>query len=123
MTLNSIYSLVVEVPAGSFPGAAHVFEDDAILAFAANQGAKLGWASEGDETEVWTVLSTGASLRRADISLDESRRRRGRDVDLPWSRGGAAAATWIFRGVESRRRRGRDADVRSRPARASGTAN
>ena len=27
------------------------------------------------------------------------------------SRGGAAAATWIFRGAESRRRRGRDVDI------------
>ena len=30
---------------------------------------------------------------------------------LPTSRGDAAAATWIFRGDESRRRRGRDADI------------
>ena len=57
-----------------------------------------------------------ASIGRADGFSDESRRRRGRDVDIPWrrrrrgrdadlseetSRGDAAAATWIFR----RRRR------------------
>ena len=71
-------------------------------------------------------------------SLDESRRRRGRDVDVPWRprlrRGRAvetrprprrgrsvetAAATWTFRGdrgcdadVPWRRGRGRDADIR-----------
>ena len=56
---------------------------------------------------------------------DESRRRRGCDVDVPWRRvaapprlrrgcsvekshGAAAAATWMFRGDESRRRRGCD---------------
>ena len=36
-------------------------------------------------------------------SFDESRRRRGRDVDIPWRRrGDAVAATWIFSGEESR---------------------
>ena len=62
MTLNSVYSLVFEVPAGSFASAdtAHVFEDDGVLAFAANQGKKLGWAKDGDATETWTALSTGA---------------------------------------------------------------
>ena len=49
---------------------------------------------------------------------DESPRRRGRDVDIPWrrSRGDAAAATWTFRGEKSRRRRGRDVRVPSRRA-------
>ena len=36
-------------------------------------------------------------------SFDESRRRRGCDVDIPWRRVDAAAATWIFRGDKSRR--------------------
>jgi len=31
-----------------------------VLAFAANQGKKLGWAREEDQTETWTALSTGA---------------------------------------------------------------
>ena len=50
------------MPAGSFSydGVAKVFEDDAVLAFAANQGKKLGWAKDGDATETWTALSTGA---------------------------------------------------------------
>ena len=55
-------------------------------------------------------------------SLDESRRRRGRDVDIPLRRGDAAAATWTFRGdrgcdvdVPWRRGRGRDVDVPWRP--------
>ena len=43
------------------------------------------------------------SLRRADLPLMASRRRRGRDADIPWRRV-AAAATWTFR-------RGRDADI------------
>ena len=35
-----------------------------------------------------------------------------RRVDLPRTgRGDAAAAAWIFRGHESRRRRGRDMDI------------
>ena len=38
------------------------------------------------------------------------------------SRGGAAAATWTFRRDESRRRRGRDANIPWRPARAVGTS-
>lgn len=62
MTLNSVYSLVCEVPAGAFASGetARVFDDDSVLAFAANQGKKLGWASEDDATETWTALSTGA---------------------------------------------------------------
>ena len=45
-----------------------------------------------------------------------------RRADIPQrSRGDAAAVAWIFRGDESRRRRGRDADIPWRPARASGT--
>ena len=37
-------------------------------------------------------------LPRGSIRGDESRRRRDRDVDIPWetSRGGAATATWIY---------------------------
>ena len=44
---------------------------------------------------------------RAETMTPASRRRRGRGrgVDISWrSRGGAAAATWMFRGEESRRR-------------------
>ena len=37
---------------------------------------------------------------------DESRRRRGCELDIPRGRGAAAATTWTFRGDESRRRRG-----------------
>ena len=44
-----------------------------------------------------------ASVRRADLSFDDSRRR-GCDVSVETSRGDAAAATWMFRGSESRRR-------------------
>ena len=46
-------------------------------------------------------------VRRADMSL--------------MNRGGAAAATWMFRGDQSRRRRGRDVEFRSSLACASGT--
>ena len=67
------------------------------------------------------ALAYAAYVRRADSFSDGSRRRRGRDGDIPWavtprprrgysvavSRGGAAAATGIFRG---RGRRGRDGD-------------
>ena len=52
---------------------------------------------------------------------DGSRRRRGCGSSGETSRGDAAAATRIVRGDESRRRRGRDVEIRSRPARASGT--
>ena len=80
----------------------------------------------------------GGPRPRADVraprgcSSDESRRRRGHDVDIP-CRGAAAAATWIFpvatrprprRGysAEAIRGRGCDVEVRSRPAHAlSGT--
>ena len=44
---------------------------------------------------------------------------RGRSAET--SRGDAAAATWIFRRDESRRRRGTDVEVRSRPAHVAGT--
>ena len=49
---------------------------------------------------------------------DESRRRRGRDVDIPRRRVDAAAATWIFRGDEStpRPRRGYSAETSRRAA-------
>ena len=46
--------------------------------------------------------------RRGQSSDDESRRRRGRDVDIPRRRG--APATRIVRGDEARRRRDRNAD-------------
>ena len=42
---------------------------------------------------------------------NRSRRRRGRGNSVETSRGGAAAATRIFRGDESRRRRGYDVDI------------
>jgi len=63
-------------------------------------------------------LPADGSRRRCGCSVwifrgNESRRRRGCDVDIPWSRGGAAAATRIFRGAESRRRRGRDVEMAS----------
>ena len=68
-----------------------------------------------------------ASVRRRGSFSDASRRRRGRDVAIPWrrvaatsrlgrtssvemSRGDVATATWLIRGDESRRRRGWDAD-------------
>ena len=51
-------------------------------------------------------------VRPRGSSTDGSRRRRGRDVDIPWRR---------VRGDVSRRRRGRDVDIPSRPARVSGT--
>ena len=54
--------------------------------------------------------SRGAATATAWIVRgDESRRRRGRDVDRPWRRV-AAATAWMFRGDETRRRRGRDVD-------------
>ena len=49
-----------------------------------------------DLTSVKVDLMT--SFRRADIFSDESRRRRGRDMDIPpTNRGDAAGATWIVR--------------------------
>ena len=70
---------------------------------------------------------SGVRSPRGDFS-DESRRRRGRDADIPWrrvaaaprlgrgcsvetSRGGAVAGTRMFRGDELRRRRGWDAGI------------
>ena len=51
--------------------------------------------------------SRGAAAARTWIVRgDESRRRRGPDVDSPWRRAAALARTWIVRGDESRRRRG-----------------
>ena len=74
-------------------------------------------APKWDETWAFpanTVLSPrGSFLRRVAAPswlrrgcfFDESRRRRGCDVDIPpTSRDGAAAATWIFRGDEWLRR-------------------
>ena len=50
-------------------------------------------------------------------------RRRGHNVDSPWtSRGDAAAATWTFRGDESRRRRGRDVESPWREVAANAAA-
>ena len=90
-----------------------------------------GWAYETPLLEAGCVLLGGTEqdfgfglrqqyFRRADTSLmnrgdaaaatligygDESRRRRGCDVDSPWDRV-AAAATWIVRGGEPRPRPG-----------------
>ena len=57
------------------------------------------------------------ALSRRGRSADESRRRRGCDVDIPWSRGDAAAATWIFRGVTAppRPRRGYSVEIAATP--------
>ena len=64
MTLNSVYSLVFEARTGALGGGddapvARKFEGDAALAFLGNNGRKLGWATDSDATEVFTVLSTG----------------------------------------------------------------
>ena len=53
----------------------------------------------------------GRTLRKLSVFVgtDESRPRRGRELDIPWaSRGPAATGSWIFRGVASRPRRGRE---------------
>ena len=51
----------------------------------------------------WRRVAATPRPRRGYSVGDESRRRRGRDVDIPWetSRGDAAAATWIFRGRQA----------------------
>ena len=54
-----------------------------------------------------SLVST-QSVRRVDNFSDESRRRRGRDVDIsPTNRGDAAAGTRLFRGVTATPRPGR----------------
>ena len=75
----------------------------------------------------WRRVAAAPRLRRG-YSAGGSRRRRGCDVDISWrrvaaaprrrrgcsvetSRGGAAAATRLFRGDESQRHRGGDADI------------
>ena len=63
-----------------------------------------GGGRRGDGERVRGLRVRPDVLSPRGASSDESRRRRGRDVDIPW-----------------RRRRGWDAAVRSRPARASGT--
>ena len=61
-------------------------------------GAEFGFGKYG------TLLGIINVLLLRGCSADESRRRRGCDVDIPWTgsvetgRGDAAAATWIFRG-------------------------
>ena len=48
------------------------------------------------------------------VNQSGQRRRRGRDVDIPWRRVAAPPprpATWTCRGDESRRRRGRDVNI------------
>ncbi|KAJ1457924.1 hypothetical protein M885DRAFT_614936 [Pelagophyceae sp. CCMP2097] len=61
MTLNSIYSLLFQVPKGSvkLPGgaAAARFAGDDVVAFLSNNGAKLGWTSA--DSDVFTAMSTG----------------------------------------------------------------
>lgn len=73
MTLNSMYSLLIELPAGVMPGAdarngvdgAYV-EDDGVLRYVGCNDAKYAAGSgdaadgRGGGTEVWTVLSSGA---------------------------------------------------------------
>ena len=50
-------------------------------------------------------LTGDAAGGDVDVSVDGSRRRRGRDADGPWTgRGDTAAATWIFRGGATGRR-------------------
>ena len=87
----------------------------------------FGFAGNYWYTHYFYSVLGAERFRRADSFSDESRRRRGRDVESPWrrvaatprlgrgdsletSRGDAAATTWKFCGDESRRRRGRDAD-------------
>ena len=68
MTLNSIYSLVVEVPAGLMPadrlGACNFVPTEPALRMIANQSSKhrgtAGAAGGAAETELWTVLSSGS---------------------------------------------------------------
>ena len=61
----------------------------------------------------WLAMR-GCSVASSDIDDgDVARLRRG--CDLQTGRGGAAAATWKFRGDESRRRRGRDVNSSRRP--------
>ena len=66
--------------------------------------------SDGD-ADTPLVKDVYASERRRAKTLNFSIAYGGR-ADLPlMTRGGATAATWTFRGDESRRRRGRDADI------------
>ena len=90
-------------------------ENTIVVASGAN-----GALSEADATDATARARRAGTAAAATRTRrgDESRRRRGRDVDIPWSRGDAAAATRTFHGVaatprprrghsmESRRRRG-----------------
>ena len=61
-TLNSMYSLLVEVPVGTLPsslGVAAFVECEPALRFLSNNGAKHAEPGKPRETEVWTVLSSG----------------------------------------------------------------
>ena len=75
-----------------------------------------GAATSSSSTRPPRATPTTRSARRAVVSanVDASRRRRGYDVDRPWTgRGDAAATTWIVLGLSvdgSRRRRGYDVD-------------
>ena len=66
---------------------------------AASNGQACYWFSNG------CTGGRGGNQRGQRRRLgDESRPRRGRDVDIPWRRVAAPPATWIFRGDESRPR-------------------
>ena len=57
-------------------------------------GAAARHVSARGRTENYRVASGYKQVtRRVVVRGDESRRRRGRDVDIPWSHGDAAAAT------------------------------
>ena len=48
-------------------------------------------AARLSDDQVRKAVGTDAHVRGAGSSSDESRRRRGRDVDIPWRRGGRDA--------------------------------
>ena len=80
------------------------------------------WGPPAEPQEVARCAWIERYSSRVDISRRAAatpRRRRGYSGET--CRGAAAAATRIFREAGSRRRRGRDADIPWRPARASGT--
>ena len=63
MTLNSIYSLMFEVPAGTLPsalGACAFIHCEPALRFLSSNSAKHAAVAAGRPTEVWTALSSAA---------------------------------------------------------------